>query len=169
VRPAGVSDLASSQAVPAPMSQRLRPPAADIPAFTEFLADLADRGELRPLYAALCAVYWVTAVRGQPQATVRDVRDVYPCRPPRGAPRLAAPGDQLGYALEVGFLSRADDATGSPVASSAPRPAYRLTALGRAVVESLPDLDRVSALRGLGRAVPGARRARADGARTGAA
>ena len=151
------------------MSERLRPPAADVPAFTAFLADLAARGALRPVYAALCAVHWVTVVRGQPHATGRDVRDVYPHRPPGGAPRLTAPADQLAYGVEVGFLARAHGGDLAAPAEPTPRPAYYLTALGRAVVASLPDLDRVTALRGLGRAVPGARRARAGGDQTSAA
>jgi hypothetical protein len=140
-----------------------------VPRFTDAttLADfLATRGELTKVYAALCTVYWLTVVEGRADVSTGDVRAAYPHRRPAGAPRLTAPADALRRATAEELLERVPlpevvpenpPATGGP--ATADRMRYRLTWLGRAVVEALPDLERVGTLRGLSRAAPGRTRA----------
>jgi hypothetical protein len=140
------------------------PRLADAP--TPTLADfLTTRGELTQTYAAVCAVYWLTVVEDRAEVSSAEVRAAYPVRRPVGTPRLAAPAAVLRRAAAEGLLELVDVAERRPgdlpvgdtdrLASGTERLRVRLTWLGREVVEALPDLRRVGALRGLARAAPG--------------
>jgi hypothetical protein len=101
------------------------------------------RGQLTSSEAALCVVCWLTLVRGADTVAAREVRVLYPRRElPESVPRMRSPTEALGGAVDAGLL----DKVGAG--------AYRLTALGRAVVLALPDRQAVGALRGLTRAAP---------------
>jgi hypothetical protein len=133
---------------------------------------LEQRGPLTSLYAVLCTVHWLTAIAGRRDVTIRDVRSAYPRPGAPWVPRVGAPGDFLRRAATAGLLegvTRLDDAPDLPGESGAgaERHAFRLTPLGRAVAESLPDHGRVGVLRGMGRAAPGRGRATLARARLG--
>lgn len=139
-----------------------RLPDAPTPTLADFLT---TRGELTQTYAAVCAVYWLTVVEDRAEVSSAEVRAAYPVRRPVGTPRLAAPAAVLRRAADEGLLELVEGAgqgSDGPSSSSAERRApsgerlrVRLTWLGREVVEALPDLRRVGALRGLARAAPG--------------
>jgi hypothetical protein len=126
--------------------------AVDAPSLTAFLD---TKGPLTSLYAVLCTAHWLTAVVGQRDVTTRELRAAYPRPALPPLPRVPAPSETLRRCARWGFVEGVTTLVGATE-----RRAVRLTPLGRAVVEALPDLERVGALRGLGRAAPGRGRAR---------
>jgi hypothetical protein len=125
---------------------------------------LEQKGPLTSLYAVLCTVCWLTVLDGRASVTTRDVRAVYPRPKPPRLPRVGAPSETLIRGTRGDLLERAvplhsavaedtgaDDAAGR----GSDCLAFRLTWRGGAVVEALPDLRQVGALRGMRRVVPG--------------
>jgi hypothetical protein len=110
------------------------------------------RGQLTSAEAALCVVCWLTLTCGADAVAAREVSALYPRRAlPETVPHMRSAAESLGGAVEAGLLEKAGAG------------AYRLTALGRAVVLALPDRQAVGALRGLTRAAPRPKAARRDG------
>jgi predicted nucleotidyltransferase len=96
----------------------------------------AKGGRMRPSYAMLCLIYWLEREEKRPAVTAADVKTILPRLGDAVDGRLRSPADTLRRARD----ERLVEALGSG--------AYRLTALGVAVVEALPDAAHVGAIRG---------------------
>jgi hypothetical protein len=91
---------------------------------------------LRAPYAVLCIVGWLEDAQHRAAVSPADVRALYPRGPGLVAGPLRDAASQLRRASDEGLLDVHDGGS------------YRLTALGRAVVEVLPDGARVGAITG---------------------
>jgi hypothetical protein len=133
---------------PRPLSRAYHPTydAAQRRDALEFLRE--KQSELRPAYAALCIVYYLQSVRGHDAVCGGDIRALFP----RQADGLAGPlrnaHDILRRAAVRGLVQALGDGW------------YEITPLGRAVVDALPDDERVAALRGCRTVSCGIRRRR---------
>jgi hypothetical protein len=96
-------------------------------------------GALRPHYALLCVVYWLQREFGEDAASAADVKAILP-RLGGVSGRLRSPADTLRHARDADLV----EALGGGW--------YRLTALGIAVVDALPDAEQVGEIRGARRA-----------------
>jgi hypothetical protein len=121
---------------------------------------LRDREDLWPAEAVLCLAAWLTEEGGRPHVTPLELRRVATEPDVRGlVPRVKAPADALRSCAESGLMESVvpeDQPSDSGIDRATRRarrptrePWYRLTPLGRAVVDALPDRRRVAALRGL--------------------
>jgi len=118
------------------------------PAMRREAADFVRaRGEaLRPVYVALCIACWLRDHAGRDAVCGADVRALFPTSSDGERQRLRSPTDLLRRARNDGFL----DSAGAGW--------YRVTALGRAVVDALPDLGAMESLVGRATARCAARR-----------
>jgi hypothetical protein len=95
----------------------------------------AKGGAMRPSYAMLCLMYCLER-DGDRATTAADVKAILPRLGDVVDGRLRSPADTLRRARD----ERLVETVGAG--------AYRLTALGAAVVDALPDAARVGAIRG---------------------
>ena len=96
----------------------------------------AKGGAMRPSYAMLCVMYWLERECGCADVAAADVKAVLPRLGDAVAGRLRSPADTLRRARDEQLVE----------ALGAGR--YRLTPLGVAVVDALPDAAQVGAMRG---------------------
>ncbi len=110
--------------------------------------------ELKPAYAALCIVHYLHEQLGRDAVSASDVRALFPSRRDGLAGPLRNAADVLRRAREGGMLEALGDGW------------CRLTPLGYAVVQALPDGALVGAVRGCRTAAcatrPGQRRRTAE-------
>jgi hypothetical protein len=109
------------------------------PAVWRGVADFvhAKGGAMRPSYALLCVMHWLEHEHGCADVGVGDVKAILPRLGDVVDGRLRSPTDTLRRARDQGLV----DALGAG--------RYRLTPLGTAVVDALPDAGQVGAMRGL--------------------
>jgi hypothetical protein len=107
-----------------------------------FASFLATKGAVRLHEAILCALYWLDRETPGP-VQANDLRTIYPRHDGR---LVTSPAQELRHHVKRGLTAPMGDGL------------YRLTELGRAVVEALPDQDAVAKLRGVR---PRGRRSRA--------
>jgi len=100
----------------------------------EFLR--AKDGHLRAPYAVLCVVHFVHRILGRPVVCGADVRALFPTPQTDIAGPLRNAHDILRRGAARGLVGAVGDGR------------YRITPLGNAVVDALPDAGRVAALRG---------------------
>ncbi len=125
--------------LPHPIARRRAAPGADRdPAAWRAIADFvyAKGGDMRPSYAMLCVAYWLERVRGEPGVTAADLKAIMPRLGDAVAGRLRSPADTLRRARDEQLLE--------PMEAGR----YRLTPLGVAVVDALPDAAQVGIIRG---------------------
>lgn len=116
---------------------RVYRPAYAAPVRRDFADYLQAKGcALRPAYAALCLVSFLAERGGRPAACSADIRALFPKMEEGLAGRLRNPSDILRRAADRELLE--------PLGGGW----YRLTELGREVVDALPDASRVAELRG---------------------
>jgi hypothetical protein len=126
----------ATNAAPRPLS-RAHHPTYDAATRRDALEFLRAKGcELRPAYAALAIVYYLHRRLERPEVCGADIRALFP----RPADGLAGPlrnaHDILRRANVRGLVESLGDGW------------YRITELGAAVVDALPDDARVAELRG---------------------
>ena len=130
-----VSDLPIAP-TPRPLSRAYHPK-YDANARREVLELLRAKGcELRPAYAALGIAYHLQSVWGRDAICGADIRALFPRREERLAGTLRNAHDILRRAAVRGLVESLGGGW------------YTITPLGVAVVEALPDDERVAELRG---------------------
>jgi hypothetical protein len=131
----------SSLSASPPASRRAAPAGRDAAAW-HAIADFVHGkgGAMRPSYAMLCVMYWLERERGCEAVSAADVKAILPRLGDAVAGRLRSPADTLRRARDEQLVE--------PLGAGA----YRLTPLGVAVVDALPDAVRVGAIRGAQRA-----------------
>lgn len=103
----------------------------------QVLEFLRDKGcELRPAYAALAIAYHLQIIDGRDAVCGADIRALFPKRADRLAGALRNAHDILRRAAVRGLVESLGNGW------------YGITPLGTAVVEALPDDERVAELRG---------------------
>ena len=107
-------------------------------------------GSMRPSYAMLCVIYCLEREHGRESVTAADVKAILPRLGDAVDGQLRSPADTLRRARDERLVEALGDG------------AYRLTPLGVAVVDALPDAAHVGAIRGTQR-VRCRRRAPSDG------
>jgi hypothetical protein len=121
-----------------------RPPTTDArrDALCHAIADFvhAKGGAMRPAYAMLCVLYYLERADGRASANAADVKAILPRLGDAVDGRLRSPADTLRRARDERLVETLGGG------------AYRLTPLGAAVVEALPDAAHVGAIRGTQRA-----------------
>jgi hypothetical protein len=100
----------------------------------------AKGGAMRPSYAMLCVIYCLERLHGAASVTAADVKAILPQLGDVVDGRLRSPADTLRRARDEQMVE------------SVGAGAYRLTPLGVAVVDALPDAAHVGAIRGTQRA-----------------
>jgi hypothetical protein len=112
--------------------QSLRPGRDDGRAVA-FASFLSTKRAFRLHEAILCALYWLDGETAGP-VRANEIRAIYPRHEGR---LVTSPAQELRHHVKRGLTESLGDGV------------YRLTSLGRAVVEALPDQDAVAKLRGL--------------------
>jgi hypothetical protein len=105
---------------------------ARIAALTAFLE---GKGSLRVHEAILCVLYWVE--QGAPQEGPVRANEISLLYPRHKGRRLPSAAQELRHHVERGLAESLGDGM------------YRITPLGRQVVDALPDRTEVARLRGL--------------------
>jgi hypothetical protein len=124
--------------LPRPLARRAAAGPDRDPAAWRAIADFvyAKGGEMRPSYAMLCVAYWLEREGGGAGICAADLKAIMPQLGDAVAGRLRSPADTLRRARDEQLLE--------PVGAGR----YRLTPLGAAVVDALPDSAQVGAIRG---------------------
>ena len=113
----------------------VRPSGADTGRRTALTEFITQRGTIGRCDAALCALYWLQTDGGRDDgATGQEIATLYPLH---GKRRMT------GMAYLLASLTRAG------LAESVAKGWYRITPLGRSVVEVLPDVAMAAQLRGV--------------------
>lgn len=96
----------------------------------------AKGGAMRPAYAMLCVIYYLEREDGRASVSAADVKAILPRLGDAVDGRLRSPADTLRRARDERLVEALGDG------------AYRLTPLGAAVVDALPDAAHVGEIRG---------------------
>ena len=109
---------------------------------------ITTKGSLRRSEAVLCALYWLGGDVGAEGVRPAEIAALYP---KHGGRVLGSPAQPLRHHTDRGLAESLGDGR------------YRITALGRLVVEALPDRAEIGRLRGLRVAAPAPHRPFAEG------